>query len=127
MEIICLDTNILIEYWRAKKDVKDKTKLVALSSHYQFAVCVITAYELLRGDNSEEDKFWKNFFAQVTIFDMDINCAEIAGNIYRDLKRKGKLIGAEDILIASIAMRHGLKLATENTKHFDRIEGLILV
>lgn len=127
MEIICLDTNILIEYWRAKKDAKNKTKLVALSSQYGFAVSVIAAYELLRGDNSDEDKFWKNFFAQVTILDMDINCAVIAGNIYRDLKQTGQPIGAEDILIASIAMNHNLKLATNNTKHFDRIQGLIIV
>lgn len=127
MEIICLDTNILIEYWRAKKDVKNKTKLATLSSQYRFAVSVITVYELLRGDNSEEDKFWENFFAQVTILDMDINCAEIAGNIYRDLKRKGQLIGAEDILIASIAMKHKLKLATDNIKHFERVNGLTLV
>src|ERR1700733_9837479 len=100
MEVICLDTNILIEYWRAKKAAKDKTKLVTLSSKYQFAVAAIVAYELLRGDNSEEDTFWKSFFAQVTILDFDIDCAEIAGNIYRDMKQTGSLIGTEDILIA---------------------------
>ena len=127
MKIICLDTNTLIEYWRAKKDAKNKTKIVALSSKYRLAVSVISAYELLRGDNSEEDKFWKDFFAQVTILDMDIDCAEIAGNIYRDLKQKGQPIGAEDILIACIAMRHNLKLATDNTKHFDRVQGLTIV
>lgn len=127
MEIICLDTNILIEYWRAKKDAKHKTKLVALSSHYRFAVSVIAAFELLRGDNLEEDKFWKDFFAQSSILNMDIDCAEIAGNIYRDLKRKGNLIGMEDILIASIALKYDLKLATDNIKHFERVSGLKII
>lgn len=125
MEVICLDTNILVEYWRAKD--KGKTKLVSLRSQYEFAVSVIVAFELLRGDNSAEDKFWKNFFAQVTILDMDIECAEIAGNIYRDLKQKGNMIDVEDILIAAVAMKHKLKVATDNTAHFNRVQGLTIL
>ena len=125
MEVICLDTTILIEYWRAKD--KGKTKLVSLQSQYEFAVSVIVVYELLRGDNSAEDSFWKKFFAQVTILDMDIECAEIAGNIYRDLKQNGNMIGVEDILIAAAALKHKLKVATDNTAHFNRIKGLTVV
>ncbi len=125
MEVICLDTNILVEYWRAKD--KGKTKLVSLRSQYEFAVSAIVAFELLRGDNSAEDKFWKNFFAQVTILDMDIECAEIAGNIYRDLKQKGNMIDVEDILIAAVAMKHKLKVATDNTAHFNRVQGLTIL
>lgn len=55
MEMICLDTNILIDHKRAKQ--KDKTKLYQLSYQYSFAVSSITAYELYRGDNSTEDAF----------------------------------------------------------------------
>ena len=125
MEIICLDTDILIAHKRAKE--KDKTKFFQLSSQFRFAVSVITTYELLRGDNSVEDKFWKNFFTQLTILDMDMECAEIAGNIYRDLKRKGNMIGVEDILIAAVAMKHKLTVATDNTTHFSRVQGLTII
>ena len=125
MEIICLDTNILIQYWRAKD--KGKTKLVSLQSQYEFAVSVIVAYELLRGDNSAEDHFWKTFFAQVTILDMDIECAEIAGGIYRHLKQNGNMIGVEDILIAAVAIKHKLKVATDNIAHFNRVPGLTIL
>jgi len=56
MEIICLDTNILIAHKRAKKADKDKTLLYRLSTQaYRFAVSSITVYELLRGDNQDED------------------------------------------------------------------------
>jgi predicted nucleic acid-binding protein len=52
MEIICLDTNVLIAHKRAKKIDKDKTFLYCLTNNpYQFAVSSITVYELLRGDN----------------------------------------------------------------------------
>jgi len=33
----------------------------------------------------------------------------------------------QDIFIGAIAKRHGLKLGTDNVKHFSRIEGLELV
>ncbi len=125
MEIVCLDTDILIDHKRARE--KDKTKFFQLSAQYHFAVSVITVYELLRGDNSEEDKFWKGFFSQVTILDMTMESSEIAGGIYRNLKQTGNLIGVEDILISSIALKNNMKLATSNVEHFGRITGLELV
>jgi tRNA(fMet)-specific endonuclease VapC len=57
--MICLDTNILIAHKRAKQ--KDITKLYQLSTTYSFAVTTVTAYELFRGDNSNEDAFWTKF------------------------------------------------------------------
>ncbi len=125
MEIICLDTNILIDHKRARQ--KDTTKLYNLSTKYSFAVTTITAYELYRGDNSNEDIFWTNFFAKVTMLDFSLSAAMAAGKVYKDLKSKGMMIDIEDILIGAIALSNGLKLATENRNHFARIEGLELI
>jgi tRNA(fMet)-specific endonuclease VapC len=50
MEIICLDTNVLIAHKRAKKFDKDQTLLFKLSGNFDsFTVSCITVYELLRG------------------------------------------------------------------------------
>ena len=126
MEIICLDTNILIEHKRAKQ--KNKTRLFDLANQgYEFAVTTVTVYELLRGDDSKEDIFWNDFFDKVTVLDFDIAAARIASTIYRQLKPKGNLIEAEDILIGAIAVRHKMKLATNNSKHLSRISNLVLV
>ena len=125
MEIIFLDTDILIAHKRAKN--RQKTKFFDLSMKYDFTTTVITVFELLRGDDSEEDRFWKDFFSRIPILNMDFNCSEIAGEIYRDLKQKGTMIGTEDILIASIALKNKLKLATNNTKDFGRVDGLIII
>jgi predicted nucleic acid-binding protein len=125
MEIICLDTDILISYKRAKD--KEATKFFQLSFTYQFSTTVITVYELLRGDDSAEDKFWKDFFSKILILDMDAICSENAAGIYRHLKQNGNIINMEDILIASIALRYDFKIATINTKHFNRIPGLTIV
>ena len=119
MEIICLDTDILIDHKRAKE--RNKTKLYDLSLEYQFASTVVTVYELLRNDNSDEDQFWKAFFEDIKILQFDLECAQIAAIIHRNLKKKGRLVGVEDILIAAIAMKNNLKIATNNTRHFSLI------
>ena len=46
---------------------------------------------------------------------------------YRTLKKENRLIDHFDILIAGTAIVHDLPLATLNRKHFERIEGLMLV
>ena len=127
--MICLDTNILIAHKRAKKPDKDKTFLYHLttSQSYHFAVSSITVYELLRGDNQDEDRYWKMMFANMEILPFDFACAEQAAIIYKDLKKRGMLIEAEDLFIGATAMHHRLKLATGNIQHFERIEGLTLI
>lgn len=126
--MICLDTNVLIAHKRAKKADKDKTFLYRLTTKpYQFSVSSITVYELLRGDNQDEDAYWKAMFSNMTVLDFDSHCAEHAAKIYQDLKKKGLLIEAEDLLISATALGNKMKLATGNVKHFDRVVGLELV
>ncbi len=128
MDIICLDTNILIAHKRAKKADKNQTVLYRLSMQtYHFAVSSITVYELLRGDNQDEDSYWKTMFANMEILSFDTACAEQAASIYKDLKQKGQLIEAEDLFIGATALHHRLKLATGNIRHFERIVGLEFV
>ncbi len=128
MEIICLDTNVLIAHKRAKKADKDQTFLYRLTTKpYQFAVSSITVYELLRGDNDDEDAYWKAMFSNMTVLDFNSRCAEQAAKIYQDLKKRGMLIESEDLLIAATALANQMKLATGNVKHFDRVAGLELV
>ncbi|MGZ8190273.1 MAG: type II toxin-antitoxin system VapC family toxin [Methylococcaceae bacterium] len=126
--MICLDTNVLIAHKRAKKADKDKTFLYRLACQpYQFAVSSITVYELLRGDNQDEDTYWKAMFSNMRVLDFDAKCAEKAAKTYQNLKQRGLLIETEDLLIAATALGNQMKLATGNVKHFDRVVGLALV
>ncbi len=123
MEVICLDTNILIDHKRAKEKGKTRFYQLALQG-YSFKITSISVYELFKGDNSAEDEHWISFFEKVEILDFDYSSAKIAGNIFRDLKNIGSLIDISDILIAAISIKNGLVLATENKRHFNRIKGL---
>lgn len=56
----------------------------------------------------------------------DDSSAEVYGRIRADLAAKGLLIGPYDLMIAAIALAHGLTLVTHNTAEFSRIAGLPL-
>ncbi|TKB65239.1 MAG: type II toxin-antitoxin system VapC family toxin, partial [Nitrospira sp.] len=99
MDMICLDTNVLIAHKRAKKADKDKSLLYLLSVQgYRFAVSSITVYELLRGDNKDEDRYWQSMFANMEILPFDFACCGTSGNNLQGLEttravnRGGRLV-----------------------------------
>lgn len=125
MELICLDTSILIDHRRSKN--KSNSLLFQLSKAYNFAITSVTVFELWKGDNSGEDAYWTGLFSKMTLLDFDFESAKIAGEDFLELKKAGLMIDIEDILIASIAKRHQLPIASNNYKHFQRIPNLQLV
>jgi len=56
----------------------------------------------------------------------DDTAAEIYGRVRSQLADQGWLIGPNDLMIASIALAHGLILVTHNLGEFGRIAGLTL-
>jgi len=123
-KIICIDTSVLIDYYR-KKD-KSKSLFYKLTKTYSgFAVSAITEYEIYIGNSTaEQQKFWNELFKLITVLPFDSETGKVAVIIYNELKAKSNLIDIPDILIAATALKNKLKFATLNRKHFDRIEGL---
>ena len=124
MESICLDTGVLIEYFRKKE--KHKSFLYRLAAYFGFKVSAITEYEFQRG-SKHPDPLWEQFFSQTEVLPFDSACAKVAATIYQTLKEQNQLIGADDILIAATAIRYELRLATLNVDHFKRIPALKLI
>jgi tRNA(fMet)-specific endonuclease VapC len=56
----------------------------------------------------------------------DDRAAEEYGRIRAHLDGLGTPIGPNDLMIASIALAHGLTLVTHNTSEFSRVPGLKL-
>jgi len=124
--VVCLDTSILIDYYR-KKD-KSKSIFFKLTEKYSlFVVSAITEYELYLGNSEEQNIFWDRFFSQITVLPFDTKAAKKAVEIYKQLKRDNKLIEVPDILIAATTLQNNLPIATLNKKHFERINGLQIV
>ena len=58
---------------------------------------------------------------------MDAETLDRAAGIYAKLKKAGCLIEDSDILIAASCLAHDYTLITDNTRHFERVDGLQLV
>lgn len=66
--------------------------------------------------------FWEPF----TSLPFGDDGAEQYGLIRAELKRQGRPIGANDLLIAATALAYDLTLVTHNTREFSRVPGLRL-
>lgn len=125
-EIICLDTSILIDFYRKK--VKEKSAFFQLTTKYKlFAVSIITEYEIMIGADTEQTEYWVDFFERVTILPFNKAANDIAITITKQLKTANKLIEVPDIFIRATALSNNMKIATLNKKHFERIPSLVIV
>ncbi|OGV99810.1 MAG: hypothetical protein A2W77_02465 [Nitrospinae bacterium RIFCSPLOWO2_12_39_16] len=124
--IFCLDTDILIEYFRGDENIKNK--LAILSKNDNIGITWLTVYEFFKGiflsGKLDEENFLRKLFNTCLILESSYESAKIGGEIYSSLKRKGQLISDADILIASIVKAHKATLISNNVSHFSRIEGL---
>lgn len=124
--MVLIDTSVLIEYFR--KQDKTKTFLYELAGKYaDIYVSAITKFEIWVGNRPHQSTFWQNLFSSLKTLPFGDLEAEEAGNIQQTLLKTGQQIGISDVLIAATALVHGLPVATLNTKHFERINGLTLI
>ena len=68
----------------------------------------------------------ENFTARMPVLPFSEKAAAHYGEIRAVLERKGTPIGAYDLMIAGHTRSEGLILVTNNTKEFDRVDGLRL-
>ena len=125
-EIICLDTSILIDFYR--KTVKENSVFFKLTTKYSlFAVSIVTVYEIMIGANTEQAQYWIDFFDRTTILPFDKAANDVAIEITKHLKATKKLIEVPDIFIGATALANNMKIVTLNKKHFERIAGLVII
>jgi predicted nucleic acid-binding protein len=58
------------------------------------------------------------------IVTLDAVSSELAGRVYADLERAGRLIGIADVLIGSIAVHLGMTLVTGNASDYEHIRAV---
>jgi tRNA(fMet)-specific endonuclease VapC len=92
---------------------------------------VVTKAELLYGvevspRRAHDAAALAAFLPYVEALDLDESAALHYAQIRADLRRRGALIGANDLFIAAHARALGLALVTNNTAEFERVEDLKL-
>lgn len=122
-QIILLDTNILIDYFR--KPIKQKTLLHSLvKNDRKLSISVITHFEIIRGINDQQEQFWWELLNDIEVISYFPAMNYTALQIQRQLKAKRKSISIQDLIIAATAVHFQFTLVTLNLKHFEHIEEL---
>jgi tRNA(fMet)-specific endonuclease VapC len=92
---------------------------------------VVTKAELLYGvevspRRAQDGAALAAFLPYVEALDFTDDAAIYYAEIRADLKRRGTLIGGNDLFIAAHAQARGLTLVTNNTAEFERVKGLAI-
>ena len=124
-----LDTNPCVVYLRGKNALV--LRRFGLHPPTDLVLCSVVVGELRYGAEGSADPVREHtrvdaFVAQFASLPFDDLAAPIYGRIRHDLESRGLIIGANDLLIAAIALVRDLTLVTHNTKEFSRIAGLKL-
>jgi tRNA(fMet)-specific endonuclease VapC len=94
-------------------------------------ISVITKSELLYGvevspRRMQDATALQAFLPHVEVREFPDDAAAHYAQIRADLKKRGQMIGANDLFIAAHARSLGLRLVTNNTAEFGRVKGLTL-
>lgn len=124
-----IDTSIFIAWERGDLD---RQRLLATAGDARIALSAITASELLHGVERAESAqrrarraaFVEAVLESIDVLAVDLEVSRTHARLWADLRKRGALIGAHDLLIAATAVQHGLSLATRNVRDFGRVEGL---
>ncbi len=122
-----LDTCVLSDF--ARGEAQTLARLKALSPA-ALAVSAITVMEVEYGlalAPSRTEKLgpvMQALLGAIPIVPYAAEDARASAAVRAALERKGRPIGAYDILIAGTALAHGMTLVTSNVREFGRVSGL---
>ena len=123
---VLIDTSVLVGFERRR------TPLEAVGGDEDRAISVVTASELLHGVHRATDAharmrrhaFVESLLARLQPIMITMHIARAHAEIWARLEAQGTLIGAHDLWIAATALAHGMRVATVNARHFERVPGL---
>jgi predicted nucleic acid-binding protein len=129
---LILDTNVLIEGERKGAKTVDFGKWASYGDAF---ISVITVSELLAGVHlakNEKQRLRRSAFVEgvltrIPAIEFTTEIARIHSELFADLWKKGKMIGAHDLIISATALAHGHAVLTDNVGEFRRVPGLEVV
>ena len=122
-----LDTNVCIDYLTGRYPAV--ASRIKRCSPDDLRVSAVVAAELRYGADKSRDPRANHsridvLLGEVSALSFDLLAASSYGALRASLERRGKPIGAHDMLIAAQALSVGLVLVTDNVREFGRIGGL---
>ena len=130
MKRVFVDSNYLIDYLRRHAYTKHLIEKIQ-SRQIEAYISVVTVLELYVGallSNNHSKRFEdvETLLSWFQIVDVNKEIMLAAAKINVDLRKRGLMVGIQDILIAASSISTNTPLITNNTKHFQKIEGIRL-
>lgn len=119
-----LDTDVCIQYMKNEKEVVERIR-----KEQELHISVVTLAELFYGiynskNINKHKKALFDFLAGVSVIEINFFIADSFGKLKSDLRRKGRLVGDFDILIAVCALVYDSILITRNVRHYQDADNL---
>lgn len=128
--MIGIDSSALIDLFRGESEIIELFK----NLDDELVTTYINYFEILTGLNLEDKSYQEEFgyfeslFQEVNLLNLSKESCEASSSIVWDLKKRGKMIGKVDCMIAGILLSNGVnKIITRNVKHFENIKGLKVI
>jgi len=123
--IVIADADVVIDFFSGVEPVA--STVIRLIDKDGLALTSVTVFELYAGVTGKKRlEQIDDLVSIMPVFPLEKKDAETAARVYSNLRKAGKLIGNQDILIAGICITHDIPLFTRNTEHFSRISRLKL-
>jgi len=123
-----LDTNILFDL--VKRPQGAVAARIAAVGGDQVCTSLIVAAELRYGaakrGSEKLTKQLEAILATLPVIPLEAPTDRQYGQLRAALESQGNLIGPNDLLIAAHALALGAVLVTDNTREFERVQGLVI-
>ena len=121
-----LDSNFLIhlERERRRKKAGPASQFLLSNTGEPLAITPTIAGEIACGESMKNKISWQTFMGCFPCLEITPEVSWHYGEIFRHLKRKGTMIGQNDLWIGATALAHQHPIVTQNTLEFDRIPHL---
>ncbi len=125
---ILIDSTVLIATDRGDLDLD-----AVLEQHADeaAAIAAITASELLHGVHrlkgarrARSEALVERLLARLPVIAFDLAAARVHATLSADLRARGAVVGAHDLMIAATAVLLDYAVATRDLRSFPRIQGL---
>lgn len=117
MGAVLLDTTVLIDVLRGRREAVGRLRGLRVSGEEPFA-CAINVEEIVRGLHPGEEAPAQSLFGGLRLARLGDGEGWRAGAWRRDFAARGVTLSQADCLIAAAAVSIGARLATGNPKHF---------
>jgi tRNA(fMet)-specific endonuclease VapC len=126
---LSFDTTFLIDLHRdiASQKAGAATRFLSKDPDAVLMLSVIALGEFAAGFEDPAASWLVEVRRRFTILPVDEEVSFVYRDVFRALKRKGRLIGANDLWIGSTAIAAGVPLVTRNGKEFRRMSGLNVI